>query len=89
MAVESIRSFGRTRSRTIKPNQAALLTEWLPRLSIKPDLSGLSAVAACFEETWLEIGFGGGEHLAAQAAALHVDNTLEDYRREIKRRVFG
>jgi tRNA (guanine-N7-)-methyltransferase len=69
MAVESIRSFGRTRSRTIKPNQAALLTEWLPRLSIKPDLSGLSAVAACFEETWLEIGFGGGEHLAAQAAA--------------------
>src|SRR5579863_1248968 len=26
---------------------------------------------------------------AAQAAAVHLDNTLEDYRREIRRRVFG
>jgi DNA-binding FadR family transcriptional regulator len=26
---------------------------------------------------------------AAQAAAVHLDNTLEDYRREIQRRVFG
>ena len=26
---------------------------------------------------------------AARAAAVHLDNTLEDYRREIKRRLFG
>jgi len=31
----------------------------------------------------------GDPEVAAQAAALHLDNTLEDYRREIKRRVFG
>ena len=31
----------------------------------------------------------GKPEAAAQAAALHIDNTLEDYRREIQRRVFG
>jgi len=31
----------------------------------------------------------GDSDAAAQAAAVHLDNTLEDYRREIQRRVFG
>jgi DNA-binding FadR family transcriptional regulator len=31
----------------------------------------------------------GDPEAAARAAALHLDNTLEDYRREIQRRVFG
>jgi GntR family transcriptional regulator, transcriptional repressor for pyruvate dehydrogenase complex len=31
----------------------------------------------------------GDPEAAAQAATTHIDNTLEDYRREIKRRVFG
>ena len=31
----------------------------------------------------------GEPETAAQAAVLHIDNTLEDYRREIRRRVFG
>ncbi|GAA3437575.1 FadR/GntR family transcriptional regulator [Kutzneria kofuensis] len=31
----------------------------------------------------------GEPEAAAQAAALHIDNTLQDYRREIQRRVFG
>ena len=31
----------------------------------------------------------GDADAAAQAAIVHLDNTLEDYRREIKRRVFG
>jgi GntR family transcriptional regulator, transcriptional repressor for pyruvate dehydrogenase complex len=31
----------------------------------------------------------GDPEAAAQAAALHLDKTLEDYRREIQRRVFG
>jgi len=65
-----IRSFGRTRSRTIKPMQAALIDTLLPRIALDP-LSGpldpdrLMPGAA---EVWLEIGFGGGEHMAAQAA---------------------
>ncbi|GAB3970347.1 FCD domain-containing protein [Actinoallomurus acanthiterrae] len=32
---------------------------------------------------------GGDPDAAARAAAVHLDNTLEDYRREIQRRVFG
>ncbi|HXR70492.1 MAG TPA: FCD domain-containing protein [Actinocrinis sp.] len=32
---------------------------------------------------------GGDPEAAAQAAGMHLDNTLEDYRREIQRRVFG
>ena len=31
----------------------------------------------------------GDPEAAARAAAIHLDNTLEDYRREIQRRVFG
>ncbi|MET0234019.1 MAG: FadR/GntR family transcriptional regulator [Kibdelosporangium sp.] len=31
----------------------------------------------------------GDPHAAAQATEVHLDNTLEDYRREIRRRVFG
>ena len=31
----------------------------------------------------------GDPEAAARAAAAHLDNTLDDYRREIQRRVFG
>jgi tRNA (guanine-N7-)-methyltransferase len=61
-----LRSFGRIKSRAIKPRQAALMETLLPALTVDParplgeDFKG---------ERWLEIGFGGGEHLAAQAAA--------------------
>jgi len=55
-----LRSFGRIKSRPIKPKQAALLDTLLPKIAFDPakPLAG---------ETWLEIGFGGGEHLAEQA----------------------
>ena len=59
-----IRSFGRTRSRTIKPKQAGLLETLLPTIAI--DLA--APVGAGAGEVWLEIGFGGGEHMAAQSA---------------------
>lgn len=62
-----LRSFGRIKSRPIKPRQAALMDSLLPQIrcpetpfaprSLKPDA----------REVWLEIGFGGGEHMAAQA----------------------
>jgi tRNA (guanine-N7-)-methyltransferase len=56
-----LRTFGRIKSRPIKPRQAALLDTLLPKIAFDPaqPLAG---------ETWLEIGFGGGEHLAEQAA---------------------
>ncbi len=72
-----VRSFGRIRSRAIKPRQAGLMETLLPRLAL-PDLAAgpidpraLSPApfgADEAAEVWLEIGFGGGEHMAAQAA---------------------
>jgi tRNA (guanine-N7-)-methyltransferase len=64
-----LRSFGRIKSRPIKPRQAELYDAWLPRLAL--DLSApldLRKLKPDGAEVWLEIGFGGGEHMAAQAA---------------------
>ena len=64
-----LRSFGRIKGRPIKPRQAELVESLLPRLQL--DLSGPLDPAALMPgaaETWLEIGFGGGEHMAEQAA---------------------
>ena len=63
-----LRTFGRTRSRTIKPRQAALMTSLLPDIAIPEGPFAPADLAPTARETWLEIGFGGGEHLAAQAA---------------------
>jgi tRNA (guanine-N7-)-methyltransferase len=64
-----LRSYGRIKSRAIKPRQAALMDTLLPAIAIDPagpvDPMALMPGA---EEAWLEIGFGGGEHMAAQAA---------------------
>jgi tRNA (guanine-N7-)-methyltransferase len=70
--------YGRLRGKTLRPNQTRLLRELLPRLAI----SGVAGAgdgtraavdpAALFGDArpvWLEIGFGGGEHLADLAAA--------------------
>jgi tRNA (guanine-N7-)-methyltransferase len=67
--VRPIRTFGRIKSRPIKSRQAGLLDSLLPRLAT-PDMPfDPRALAPDASEVWLEIGFGGGEHLAARAAA--------------------
>jgi tRNA (guanine-N7-)-methyltransferase len=63
--------FGRRKGRALRKRQTALIENLLPRLRL--DLaSPVADVAALFvppvREVWLEIGFGGGEHLAWQAA---------------------
>ena len=63
-----LRTFGRVRSRVIKPRQAALMTSLLPRIAVPEGPFDPRALAPDAEEIWLEIGFGGGEHMAAQAA---------------------
>jgi tRNA (guanine-N7-)-methyltransferase len=55
-----LRSYGRIQARAVKPRQAALFETLLPKIAFK-DLEGRDGAV-------LEIGFGGGEHLAAQAA---------------------
>jgi tRNA (guanine-N7-)-methyltransferase len=66
-----LRSFGRIKSRPIKPRQAALFDTLMPSVRLPLPAAGTIDVAALMPgaaEVWLEIGFGGGEHLAAQAA---------------------
>ncbi len=66
-----LRSFGRIKARPIKPRQAALMDTLLPAVAVPdPETGPLDPQALMSEatEVWLEIGFGGGEHMAAQAA---------------------
>ena len=66
-----LRSFGRVKSRALKPRQAAMLADRLPALMLPDpaagpiDPAGLMAGAA---EADLQPDLGGGEHLAGQAA---------------------
>jgi tRNA (guanine-N7-)-methyltransferase len=65
------RLYGRSRGKALRAGQAKLLAERLPQLEIAP--RALADPASLFpspvRELWLEIGFGGGEHLIAQAKA--------------------
>ena len=63
-----LRSYGRLKSRPIKPRQAALMDTLLPSLRAPLEPFEPRALMDGAAEAWLEIGFGGGEHLAAQAA---------------------
>jgi len=62
-----LRSFGRIKSRPIKPRQAALMDSLLPGLRVPQQPFDPRALMPAAAETWLEIGFGGGEHMAGQA----------------------
>ena len=67
------RLYGRKRGRPLRPGQQVLLEELLPSLAVELPQSGELNPALLFPEpkqsVWLEIGFGAGEHLAAQAEA--------------------
>ena len=66
-----LRTFGRIKSRPIKPKQAALFDTLMPQVSLPDPKAGPIDPRALMPEAteaWLEIGFGGGEHLAGQAS---------------------
>lgn len=70
--IRDLRSYGRRRGRQLSPHQAMLWREVLPRVAVPCDSLALRDLARLFSpparEVWLEIGFGGGEHLLWQAA---------------------
>lgn len=70
-----LRSYGRIKSRALKPRAGALFEGALPGLSIPEGPLDLGSLMPGAREVWLEVGFGGGEHLAAQARA-HPDVLL-------------
>ena len=65
--------FGRHKRHALKPRQAALVETLLPRLGLDLAKTAPADPRTLFphsvDEVRLEIGFGGGEHLVAQAAA--------------------
>lgn len=69
-----IQFYGRRKGKPLNSGRRTLLETLLPTLTIPaPDPGEIVAPRGLFsaapETVWLEIGFGGGEHLAAQAAA--------------------
>ncbi len=65
--------FGRRAGQTLRDNHVRLVESLLPKLRVPDHADCLHDPRALFEdpvsEVWLEVGFGGGEHLAWQAAA--------------------
>ena len=70
LSSKPLRTYGRIKGRTLRAGRASLLEDALPKLQLdlgKPlDPKALMPAAS---ELWVELGFGGGEHLAAQAEA--------------------
>ncbi|MEW6437247.1 MAG: tRNA (guanosine(46)-N7)-methyltransferase TrmB [Pseudomonadota bacterium] len=66
------RLYGRRKGKKLSAHQQGLLENLLPRLALDPSRPIADATALfphAPKDIWLEIGFGGGEHLAAEAAA--------------------
>jgi tRNA (guanine-N7-)-methyltransferase len=64
--------FGRRKGHPLRPRQAALFDTLLPRLTLdlsKPAPADLRSLFGDAGDVCLEIGFGGAEHLIAQAQA--------------------
>lgn len=64
------RLYGRLQDKPLRPRQARLMQEGLPKISVPDAVEGLIDPATLFpqaEDIWFEVGFGGGEHLAWQA----------------------
>jgi len=65
------RLYGRRQDKPLKPRQERLMESLLPRIAVPDPSAGKLdplAIIPDTDETWLEVGFGGGEHLAWQAA---------------------
>jgi len=75
LAEPTLRTYGRIKSRSLKPRQTRLMDELLPKLALPEAAFDPRALMPAAREVWLEAGFGAGEHLAAQAGA-HPDALL-------------
>lgn len=63
--------FGRRKGHRLRARRADVFADLLPKLRIDPALATDPALLfpGRVADVWLEIGFGGGEHLLAQALA--------------------
>ncbi len=67
----TIRTYGRRKGHSLSPRKLRLVDTLLPGLRLDLSAPAPSPLTSIFSSpvsrVWLEIGFGGGEHLAAQA----------------------
>ena len=63
----ALRSYGRIKARPIKAKQAQLLDSLGPKVEIPEGPFNPLDLMPGATAVWLEIGFGGGEHMAGQA----------------------
>ena len=64
----SFRTFGRAKGKPLSPAQSALMEDEFPKVDFGPDIkAGESPLADISGRVWLEVGFGGAEHLIWQA----------------------
>ncbi len=64
--------YGRRKGKALRPHQANLIDELLPQLSLDLSdriLDARALFTPSISDVWLEIGFGGGEHLIETAAS--------------------
>ena len=67
-----LKTFGRRGGRPLSGRQRVLMDELLPKLQVPVGPASALDPAPLFPQAdavWLEIGFGGGEHVSGQAAA--------------------
>ncbi|MGV6802151.1 MAG: tRNA (guanosine(46)-N7)-methyltransferase TrmB [bacterium] len=69
LSYPAYRLYGRKQDKPLKPRQALLMQELLPQLSVDAEAKAIQKFLTQQGQRplWLEIGFGGGEHLAWQA----------------------
>ena len=67
-ARDGLRFYGRRKGRPLRKSMKRLLDENLPKFAFDPEIS-VNTQFGRHVDCYLEIGFGGGEHLAALAAA--------------------
>jgi tRNA (guanine-N7-)-methyltransferase len=69
--IKGSRVYGRRQGKALKPASAVRLETYFPKYSLSLDDKGALDYQTLFlhnpREVWLEVGFGKGEHLAAQA----------------------
>lgn len=63
---EDRRIYGRRQDKVLRRRPQRLMEELLPQVAITPETAA-ETVSAHHGNVWLEVGFGGGEHLAWQA----------------------
>ena len=72
--------FGRRKAKSLSPKQQDRFAELFPALKLDPSTEPADSVGSLFngtgEETILEIGFGGGEHLIHQAMTYPGNNYI-------------